>query len=50
MAGKRIENAYKTIDKSKLYSLKDAVKLVKPRALLQKLLKKPVPISSVPKT
>lgn len=32
MAGKRIENAYKTIDKSKLYSLKDAVKLVKENA------------------
>ena len=32
MAGKRNENAYKTIDKSKLYSLKDAVKLVKENA------------------
>ena len=32
MAGKRIENAYKTIDKSKQYSLKDAVKLVKENA------------------
>ena len=32
MAGKRIEHVYKTIDKSKLYSLKDAVKLVKENA------------------
>ena len=32
MAGKRIENAYKTIDKSKRYSLKDAVKLGKENA------------------
>ena len=32
MAGKRIQNAYKTIDKSKLYPLKEAVKLVKENA------------------
>lgn len=32
MAGKRIVNAYKTIDKSKLYSLREAVKLVKENA------------------
>lgn len=32
MTGKRIANIYKTIDKSKLYSLKDAVKLVKENA------------------
>ena len=32
MAGKRIENAYKTIEKAKLYSLKEAVKLVKENA------------------
>ena len=32
MAGKRIVNAYKTIDKSKFYSLKEAVKLVKENA------------------
>ncbi len=32
MTGKRIANIYKTIDKSKLYSLKEAVKLVKENA------------------
>ena len=32
MAGKRITNLYKNIDKSKLYSLKEAVKLVKENA------------------
>ncbi len=32
MSGKRIVNAYKTIDKSKLYSLREAVKLVKENA------------------
>lgn len=32
MAGKRIANIYKTVDKSKLYSLKEAVKLVKENA------------------
>ncbi len=32
MAGKRITNLYKNIDKSKLYSLKEAVRLVKENA------------------
>lgn len=32
MAGKRIENAYKAVDKTKAYALKDAVKLVKENA------------------
>jgi len=32
MVGKRIVNAYKTFDKSKTYSLKDAVKMVKENA------------------
>lgn len=32
MTGKRIANIYKTVDKSKLYSLKEAVKLVKENA------------------
>lgn len=32
MAGKRISNAYKTVDKTKAYALKDAVKLVKENA------------------
>lgn len=32
MSGKRIANIYKTVDKSKLYSLKEAVKLVKENA------------------
>lgn len=32
MAGKRIANTYKTFDKSKTYSLKDAVKMVKENA------------------
>ena len=32
MTGKRIANIYKTFDKSKLYSLKEAVKLVKENA------------------
>ena len=32
MQGKRIVNAYKTVDKSKSYSLKEAVKLVKENA------------------
>ncbi len=32
MQGKRIVNAYKTIDKSKAYSLKEAVKIVKENA------------------
>ena len=32
MSGKRIENLYKNFDKSKLYSLKEAVKLVKENA------------------
>lgn len=32
MTGKRIENAYKVVDKSKLYSLKEAVQMVKTNA------------------
>lgn len=32
MAGKRISNAYKAVDKTKAYALKDAVKLVKENA------------------
>ena len=32
MSGKRIVNIYKNVDKSKLYSLKEAVKLVKENA------------------
>ena len=32
MQGKRIVNAYKTVDKSKAYSLKEAVKIVKENA------------------
>ena len=32
MQGKRIKNAYKTVDTSKAYSLKDAVKIVKDNA------------------
>ncbi len=32
MAGKRIVNAYKTVDKTKAYALKDAVKIVKENA------------------
>ncbi len=32
MHGKRIVNAYKTVDKMQSYSLKDAVKLVKENA------------------
>ena len=32
MQGKRIENAYKTVDKTKSYSLKEAVKIVKENA------------------
>lgn len=33
MAGKRIVNAYKNVDKNKAYALKDAVKLVKENAV-----------------
>ena len=33
MAGKRIVNAYKNVDKTKAYALKDAVKLVKENAV-----------------
>ena len=32
MAGKRIVNAYKTIDKTQAYALKEAVKIVKSNA------------------